>query len=183
MTEAFLVGQDRGAKAGPESTPFYIPSTSSFLESRHLTLKQGDTFGVFDHYGDVASRGGGPEGLFHKDTRYLSDLRVLVNGLRPLLLSSTVQDNNVLLTAELTNPDFFSGGRSTLRATGSTSSAQNSSGRARAMNGLGSATSTSRRAQSKSPSASPPISPTFLSFAAMPASGAAGSKRKLSITD
>ncbi len=111
MAEAFLVGQDRGAKAGPESTPFYIPATSSFLESRHLTLKQGDTFGVFDHYGDVASRGGGPEGLFHKDTRYLSDLRVLVNGLRPLLLSSTVQDDNVLLTADLTNPDLFSGGR------------------------------------------------------------------------
>ena len=112
MTEAFFVGEGshETAKAGPESTPYYIPATSSFLERRHLTLKQGDTFGVFDQYGDVVSRGGNPEGLFHKDTRYLSDLSVRVNGLRPLLLSSTVQENNVLLTADLTNPDFFSGG-------------------------------------------------------------------------
>ena len=77
--------------------PFYISATTSILERRPRTLKHGDTFAVFDHYGDVSSRGGSPEGVFHKDTRFLSDLRVLVNGQRPLLLSSTVQDNNALL--------------------------------------------------------------------------------------
>src|SRR5215469_7667650 len=90
---------------------FYIPATTSILERRPRTLKHGDTFGMFDHYGDIPSGEGSPEGLFHKDTRYLSELRVLVNGERPLLLSSTVQDNNALLTADLTNPDFFTGDR------------------------------------------------------------------------
>jgi len=96
---------------GPASTPFYISATSSILERRPRTLKHGDTFGVFDHYGDVASAGGSPQGLFHKDTRYLSDLGILINRQRPLLLSSTVQDNNAVLTADLANPDLYSDGR------------------------------------------------------------------------
>ncbi len=91
--------------------PFYISATTSILERRPRTLKHGDTFAVFDHYGDVSSRGGSPEGIFHKDTRFLSDLRVLVNGLRPLLLSSTVQDNNALLAVDLTNPDLLKAGK------------------------------------------------------------------------
>ena len=90
--------------------PFYISTTTSILESRPRTLKHDDTFAVFDHYGDVSSRGSSAEGVFHKDTRFLSDLRVLVDGQRPLLLSSNVEDNNALLTADLTNPDLFAGG-------------------------------------------------------------------------
>ena len=97
--------------AAPSSTPYYIRATYSILERRPRTLKHGDTFGVFDHYGDVASGAGSPEGLFHKDTRYVSDLRVLLNGHRPLLLSSTVQDNNAILKADLANPDLFLDGR------------------------------------------------------------------------
>jgi glycogen debranching enzyme len=90
---------------------FYIPATSSLQERRPRTLKHGDTFGVFDHYGDIAPGESSPEGLFHDDTRFLSSLQLLVNDRRPLLLSSTVQDNNALLTADLTNPDFFVDGR------------------------------------------------------------------------
>ena len=90
--------------------PFYIATTTSILERRPRTLKHGDTFAVFDHYGDVSSRGRSEEGVFHKDTRFLSDLRVLVDGQRPLLLSSNVEDRNALLTADLTNPDLFAGG-------------------------------------------------------------------------
>ena len=112
MTKAYP--SSRAAREESKPAPpiqFYIPATASILELRLRTLKQGDTFGVFDHYGDIVSGDGSPEGLFHKDTRYLSDLRVLVNGHRPLLLSSTVQDNNAILTANLTNPDFFLEGR------------------------------------------------------------------------
>jgi glycogen debranching enzyme len=90
---------------------FYIPATSSILERRPRTLKHGDTFGVFDHYGNVVYGENSPEGLYHKDTRYLSDLRLFVNGRGPLLLSSTVKDNNALLTVDLTNPDFATDGR------------------------------------------------------------------------
>ena len=90
---------------------FYIPATSSLQERRPRTLKHGDTFGVFDHYGDIAPGESSPEGLFHDDTRFLSSLQLLVNDRRPLLLSSTVRDNNALLTCDLTNPDFFADGR------------------------------------------------------------------------
>jgi glycogen debranching enzyme len=103
---------DRGAAAGALSLPapavqFYIPATSSLQERRPRTLKHGDTFGLFDHYGDIVPGEGSPEGLYHQDTRFLSGFQLLIDERRPLLLSSTVQDNNALLTADLTNPDFF----------------------------------------------------------------------------
>ena len=97
------------SKAEAVPNPFYISTTTSILESHPRTLKHDDTFAVFDHYGDVSSHSGSAEGVFHKDTRFLSDLRVLVDGQRPLLLSSNVADNNALLTADLTNPDLFAG--------------------------------------------------------------------------
>lgn len=90
---------------------FYIPATASLLERRPRTLKHGDTFGVFDHYGDIISGEGSPEGLYHNDTRYLSDLRILINGKQLLLLSSTVQDNNAVLSVDLTNPDLIEDGQ------------------------------------------------------------------------
>jgi glycogen debranching enzyme len=98
-----------GAEFPPASAAveFYIPATSSLQERRPRTLKHGDTFGVFDHYGDIIPGDGSPEGLYHQDTRYLSGLQLLINDRRPMLLSSTVQDNNALLSADLTNPDFF----------------------------------------------------------------------------
>ena len=103
---------DKASVASPVPTvQFYIPATSSLQERRPRTLKHGNTFGVFDHYGDIASGESSPEGLFHDDTRFLSSLQLLVNDRRPLLLSSTVQDNNALLVADLTNPDFFADGR------------------------------------------------------------------------
>ena len=37
---------------------------------------------------------GEPEGLYHRDTRFLSRLRLLIDGTRPLLLSSTVRNDN-----------------------------------------------------------------------------------------
>ncbi len=88
-------------------TQFYIPATSSLIERRPRTLKHGDTFAMFDHYGDLSGGAFSPEGLYHQDTRYLSLLHMEINGRKPLLLSSTVQKNNALLRVDLTNPDIF----------------------------------------------------------------------------
>ncbi|MGY0715096.1 amylo-alpha-1,6-glucosidase [Azospirillum argentinense] len=88
---------------------FYIPATTSLAELEPRTLKHGDSFAVFDHYGDVLRSDRSPQGLFHRDTRYLSRLEVLIDGKRPLLLSSTVDDENVLMSVDLTNPDRFDG--------------------------------------------------------------------------
>jgi len=89
--------------------PFYIPATSSPEERRPRTLKHGDTFAVFDHYGDLSGDLANSEGVYHEDTRYLSLLHIKIEGRRPLLLSSTVQKNDGVLTVDLTNPDIFDG--------------------------------------------------------------------------
>jgi len=86
---------------------FAVASQSSLQERRPRMLKHGDTFGVFDHNGDVLSGEGSPDGLFHRDTRHLSHLDLLINGARPILLSSTLRDDNAVLTCDLTNPDLY----------------------------------------------------------------------------
>ena len=108
--EHVVVGENRESGTDAE-IHFYIPATGSLQERRPRTLKHADTFAVFDHYGDIIAGEGSPEGLFHQDTRFLSGLSLRINGQRPLLLSSTVADDNTRLTVDLTNPDFFSAGR------------------------------------------------------------------------
>lgn len=90
---------------------YYIPGISTFQEWRPQMLKQGDTFGVFNCFGDIIAGERNTDGLYHEDTRFLSRLELLINGRRPLLLSSAVQDDNGLLTVDLANPDFFDGHR------------------------------------------------------------------------
>ena len=67
-------------------------------------LKRGDTFGVFDHYGDLD--GDEQQGLYHHGTRFLSKLVLLLARNKPLLLSSTISHDNVAFVADLTNPDI-----------------------------------------------------------------------------
>jgi len=76
------------------------------VDDRTRVLKQGETFGVFDRWGDFFSPGEGDHGLYHRGTRFLSQLRLLVGGRRPLLLSSSIQEDNGLLTVDLANPEI-----------------------------------------------------------------------------
>ncbi|MDY0882241.1 amylo-alpha-1,6-glucosidase [Dongia soli] len=92
---------------GTPVAQFFIPASASSQERRPRTLKHADTFAVFDHNGDALSGPGSPEGIFHRDTRYLSHLYLTIEGKRPLLLSSTLRDDNATLTCDLTNPDLF----------------------------------------------------------------------------
>jgi glycogen debranching enzyme len=78
------------------------------------TLKYGDTFVMLDSRGDIrndngAALSGGSAGLFHEDTRHLSRLELLVNGAPPLLLGSTLRDDNSAYFIDLTNPDLMEG--------------------------------------------------------------------------
>jgi glycogen debranching enzyme len=86
--------------------PFYIPATGPATRPRHV-LKHDDTFVVLDSHGDIGASAGGPDGLFHCDTRFLSHLEFLLNGAQPLPLGSHVRDDNTLLTIDLTNPDTY----------------------------------------------------------------------------
>jgi glycogen debranching enzyme len=78
-------------------------------------MKHGDSFLVLDTHGDIGASAGGPDGLFHSDTRYLSHLELLINGLQPLMLGSNLSNDNCVLTVDLTNPDMFEGDRIILR--------------------------------------------------------------------
>src|SRR5690348_16925908 len=97
-----------GKTAAAETvSPFYIPSKASAHLSRLRTLKQSDTFIVVDPFGNAQAEGPSAEGLYYEDTRFLSQLVLLVNGDWPLLLTSSVTAENDALTADLTNPDFY----------------------------------------------------------------------------
>jgi len=89
--------------------PFYIAAHDSLVDEPPRTLKHGDTFALFDHYGDLASRRGNTLGLYHEDTRYLSRLKLTIESRSPLLLCSTVHTNNAVLDVDLTNPDIKHG--------------------------------------------------------------------------
>ncbi len=105
MTEAAR-GIDHVMDAVIELPQFYIETETSLVQSALRSLKNGDAFAVFDEYGDIGAKGPSPEGLYFSDTRYLSYGRLLIEGKRPLLLSSVVQDDNVALSVDLANPDI-----------------------------------------------------------------------------
>ncbi|MGH7586311.1 MAG: amylo-alpha-1,6-glucosidase [Gemmatimonadales bacterium] len=85
---------------------YYIRASSDRMDDRTRVLKHGDTFAVFDRHGDVRAMGLGEQGLYHDGTRFLSHFELTMGGMRPLLLSSMVKDDNALLTVDLTNSDI-----------------------------------------------------------------------------
>ncbi|HLG96368.1 MAG TPA: glycogen debranching N-terminal domain-containing protein [Bryobacteraceae bacterium] len=89
---------------------YYIQATSAPTAHDALVLKQDETFGVFDGYGDIDASQRAEEGIYHHGTRFLSVLKLSLVDARPLLLSSTVRRDNVLMAVDLTNPDVFSDG-------------------------------------------------------------------------
>ncbi len=89
-----------------EPDQFYIVATSSRTDDRTRVMKQGDTFAVFDRFGDIESVGTGELGIYDHDTRILSRLSLRLEGRRPLLLSSTIKDASAVLAVDLMNPDL-----------------------------------------------------------------------------
>ena len=84
---------------------YHIEAHTSLVERPLRSLKFGEAFGVLDSYGDIGVQPG-PEGLYFQDTRYLSRLEVTVEGQRPLMLSSVMQDDNGALSVDMTTPDI-----------------------------------------------------------------------------
>jgi len=84
---------------------FYILATSPMIDDRTKVLKQGETFAVFDRYGDMQSLPRTEKGLYDAGTRFLSRLELSFENERPVLLSSTMRPDNSLFSVDLTNPD------------------------------------------------------------------------------
>lgn len=85
----------------------YILATSALADARTHVLKHGETFGIFNPYGDIQHIGLGEQGLYHEGTRFLSKFEFLLGETHPFLLSSTIKADNALLAVDLTNPDLL----------------------------------------------------------------------------
>jgi glycogen debranching enzyme len=92
---------------GEEKGSYYILATERLADEATRVLMHGDTFAVFDHYGDIKPSGLGEQGIFHEGTRFLSRLILELGAYQPMFLSSTVKQGNDVLAVDLTNPDVF----------------------------------------------------------------------------
>jgi glycogen debranching enzyme len=103
--DAMNEDQNSNHHFSPED-PFYILASASLADERARVLKHGNTFAVFDHFGDIVPAGLCEQGLYHDGTRFLSCFVLELGRDRPLFLSSTIKEQNDLLTVDLTNPDI-----------------------------------------------------------------------------
>ena len=81
--------------------PFYVPDTDLPARPRY-TLKHGDSFLMLDSHGDIGAASGGSDGFFHHDTRFVSRFELRFNDMPPLLLGSSVRDDDSASSADLT---------------------------------------------------------------------------------
>ena len=89
---------------------FYIRSSSHRIDVRTRVLKQADTFAIFDRFGDIEPFGTGELGVYYQDTRFLCRLSLKLGKDRPLLLSSTIREDNAVLAVDATNADVLRNG-------------------------------------------------------------------------
>jgi glycogen debranching enzyme len=99
----------------PDQPPFddyHIEAAESLVERTLRTLKHGDVFAVFDQQGNLQSGPSGPDGIYYRDTRYLSHFHVKIGGCEPLQLASVLLDDNGAMVVDSTNADLhLSNGR------------------------------------------------------------------------
>ncbi len=87
---------------------YHIEATESLVERTLRSLKHNDLFAVFDQQGNCNGGADGPDGLFYKDTRFLSKLMLGLGGVVPLQLGSVLLDDNGAMVVDLTNADLHS---------------------------------------------------------------------------
>jgi glycogen debranching enzyme len=88
---------------------YEVQAPADLGEERDQVLKHAESFAVFDRHGDVQVAGTGEEGIYHRGTRHVSFLQLLIAGHRPLLLGSTAKRDNSRLAIDLTNGDLGEG--------------------------------------------------------------------------
>src|SRR5688572_4509529 len=92
------IGAGGGVEGGQaHDDPYYVTAPAPPGGDQDRVLKQGDTFAVFDHHGDIRPVGMREQGLYHEGTRFLSRLVFRLGRDRPLFLSSTTKEDNLLL--------------------------------------------------------------------------------------
>jgi glycogen debranching enzyme len=89
-----------------EEDRYHVAATGSLTAGGARVLKAGDTFALLNRFGDISPGSQGEQGLYHCGTRYVSRFELRVAGTRPLFLSSSMLEDNIVLAVELSNPDL-----------------------------------------------------------------------------
>ncbi|HLS18306.1 MAG TPA: glycogen debranching N-terminal domain-containing protein, partial [Paracoccaceae bacterium] len=82
-----------------------VTVSESLSGRRARSLKHDDSFAVLDVSGDL--RGATVDGFYHCDTRHLSRFELVLEGTRPVLLSSSIRDDNTALICDLSNSELI----------------------------------------------------------------------------
>jgi glycogen debranching enzyme len=89
-----------------QSFEIIADGTGSITEGKRV-LNHSNTFGVFNTHGDIGTRRNeNLQGIYHRGTRFISKLQLRLNGQCPLLLGSTIKEQNEMLAVDLTNPQM-----------------------------------------------------------------------------
>jgi len=89
-----------------DPSDYEIEVEASLKGRSSRNLKDGEAFAVLDSHGDVGAAADTAEGLFYRDTRFLSRLELRLQGQTLMLLSSATHDDKAVLSVNLTNPDL-----------------------------------------------------------------------------
>jgi glycogen debranching enzyme len=100
---------DRREELQREPSKAGAPVLITDLASKTLAVKEGETFLYCDLEGNLDHGGDYGLGLYHRDTRYLSQFRMTISGRDPVLLSSS-SERAYMSHVDLTNPDLYDGG-------------------------------------------------------------------------
>lgn len=90
-----------------EEDKFHIPAEVVSYDERIKVLNHSDSFAIFDRWGDIHVYTKTAQGIFHQGTRYISRLELRLNKKKPLLLSSSIKEDNDVLSVDLSNPDLI----------------------------------------------------------------------------
>jgi glycogen debranching enzyme len=97
---------DSNPPAEQDEDRYHVVASASLTPGGTHVLKHGDLFVLVDRFGDIQPANLGEQGLYYGGTRFVSRLRLRLDRNRPLLLSSSVAEDNLLLQVDMTNPDL-----------------------------------------------------------------------------
>ncbi|HEY0899267.1 MAG TPA: amylo-alpha-1,6-glucosidase [Sphingobacteriaceae bacterium] len=88
----------------PLSDKFHTSPDVVNTDDRVNLLNHSNTFGLFDRWGNIYPHGKMVQGIYHDGTRFLNKLILTISNQKPLLLGSTIKEDNDILSVDLTNP-------------------------------------------------------------------------------
>ena len=89
-----------------EEDRFHIAGEAVNYDDRVKVLNHCDSFAIFDRWGDIHPQSKKAQGIFHQGTRFINRLELRLNKKKLLLLSSSIKEDNDILSVDLTNPDL-----------------------------------------------------------------------------